>query len=293
MLCGASGRCGVVGDGFDTRRSFLAALNQRDLPASGVVRLPLAVTITTDVYDEAGRQDWEPHTHDDHMLVWPERGSVEADVDGRAWLVPPGLGLWVPAGTLHAVRTKPGVRFNCSYFEPDAATGIAGGVTMLAIDPAAMALLAHVETGALSVGARARAQQVILDLLAGSAIRGLVIRMPKDPRIEALVEYVFAHPEDSRSVEDWAHSLNVSVRTLSRIFVSGTGTSFARWRTLVRMREAMSLLDDGLAVGAVSQAVGYSAVSAFSAAFRRETGFAPGMYQNGHAVTEMRHKLTA
>ena len=113
------------------------------------------MSIVTDVYDAADRHDWQPHSHVEHMLVWPERGSVEADVDGRSWLVPPGLGLWVPGGTTHAVRAKASVRFNCSYFDSEAAIAVSGGVTLMSVSPAAMALMSHVTTQQMEADARA------------------------------------------------------------------------------------------------------------------------------------------
>jgi AraC-like DNA-binding protein len=53
---------------------------------------------------------------------------------------------------------------------------------------------------------------------------------------------------------------------------------FGRWRTLLRLRAALSMLAAGQPVSRVAGRVGYDTPSAFVAAFRRETGQTPGSY---------------
>lgn len=54
--------------------------------------------------------------------------------------------------------------------------------------------------------------------------------------------------------------------------------SFTRWRSLVRMSAATTLLAQGRPVNLVAHRCGYSTTSAFSAAFRRVTGTSPTAY---------------
>ncbi|MGW8551608.1 helix-turn-helix domain-containing protein [Streptomyces tubercidicus] len=53
---------------------------------------------------------------------------------------------------------------------------------------------------------------------------------------------------------------------------------FGRWRTLVRLQAALPALAAGEPLHRVARGVGYETVSAFVAAFRRETGTTPGAY---------------
>ena len=50
---------------------------------------------------------------------------------------------------------------------------------------------------------------------------------------------------------------------------------FGRWRTLLRLQAALSMLAADVPVSRVGR-VGYDTPSAFVAAFRRETGQTPG-----------------
>jgi len=61
-------------------------------------------------------------------------------------------------------------------------------------------------------------------------------------------------------------------------FVAGTGLSFGRWRALLRLQAALPALAAGEPVGNVARRVGYESVSAFVAAFRRQTGLTPAGY---------------
>jgi AraC-like DNA-binding protein len=57
-----------------------------------------------------------------------------------------------------------------------------------------------------------------------------------------------------------------------------SGVPFGRWRTLLRLRTALSVLAAGEPVSRVAGRVGYDTPSAFVAAFRRETGQTPGTF---------------
>ena len=87
--------------------------------------------------------------------------------------------------------------------------------------------------------------------------------MPRDPRARTIAERLIADPADSRELAAWADDVHAGVRTLSRLFLSETGLSFASWRTQVRIHAAIQLLagrDDGRRRRAT---VGYRKTSAF------------------------------
>src|SRR5262249_57955716 len=93
--------------------------------------------------------------------------------------------------------------------------------------------------------------------------------MPPPPRLGALCRALLARPADRRTLGQWATTVNVSERTLARLFQEETGLSFAAWRQQARVLEAMGRLGGGAPVTQVALDVGYDSVSAFSAMFRR------------------------
>lgn len=103
---------------------------------------------------------------------------------------------------------------------------------------------------------------------------------PGDGRIDAVTEALLADPADHRSLEEWARTLGVSDRTITRAFRQTTGLSFAQWRQLLRVHRALALLSEGFDVMTVSEALGYAQPSSFIAAFRRVMGTTPGHVRN-------------
>jgi AraC-like DNA-binding protein len=79
--------------------------------------------------------------------------------------------------------------------------------------------------------------------------------------------------------------VGASERPLARAFAAEAGVPFGRWRTLLRLQAALSMLAAGEPVSRVAGRVGYDTPSAFVAAFRRETGQTPGALFKDRALT--------
>jgi AraC-like DNA-binding protein len=65
------------------------------------------------------------------------------------------------------------------------------------------------------------------------------------------------------------------VRTLARLFATETGMSFRQWRRQLRMTEALAQIAQGVPPVRVAEAIGYTSVPAFGAAFRETFGTTP------------------
>lgn len=72
--------------------------------------------------------------------------------------------------------------------------------------------------------------------------------------------------------------IRTQVERSTRLFAGETGMTFARWRTQVRIRAALTHLARGTSVGATARAVGYRKPGAFGDAFHRITGQSPSIY---------------
>ena len=93
----------------------------------------------------------------------------------------------------------------------------------------------------------------------------------------AVTQALLRDPADATSLAAWAAALHVSEKTLQRHFEREHGTTFTAWRTTTRMRAAAAMLHH-LSVTETAHRVGYTSVSAFTAAFTREFGTSPGRY---------------
>ncbi|MEU4179083.1 AraC family transcriptional regulator [Streptomyces sp. NPDC026589] len=250
----------------------------RTLPAfaPGSVDTPFVIA----GYDEVVTHDtlWDAHSHPFHELLWNERGASTAVVGSRIWTITPTLGLWMPAGTLHAGSATAGTWFRASFFGFRTTASISATPVAVEITPLLRLLLERLGEPGLTAASRAATEALVLDVLVPSP-RELLVRIPASELLRPIAETVREDPADRRTLADWASALGVSARTVTRAFTAETGTSFVRWVAAVRAQHAIGLLARGWDVEAVAEQVGYRSASAFGAAFRRTTGLTPGTFR--------------
>ena len=234
-------------------------------------------TILAESEVPAAPVEWEPHAHPMHELVWVRGGSLTARVGDRVFTVSDGSGLWIPAGTVHAGRLTARIAFHDAFFDPERTPIAFDAPTAIAMTPVLESVLLHLARRELEPAARARAEAVVFDVLEPSG-RQLALRVPGDPRIDAIAEALLADPADARDLDAWANELGISERTITRAFRSATGLSFAQWRQVLRIHRALALLGDGCEVHDASEQLGYAHPSTFIAAFRRVMGTTPGAF---------------
>lgn len=101
-----------------------------------------------------------------------------------------------------------------------------------------------------------------------------------DPQIGKALSMVHAEPAHSWTVEKLAKEVNMSRSSFAAKFADMTESTPLDYVTSLRMQRASKLLVDGEQnIGAVAFAVGYKSEAAFSKAFKRTTGSAPGRYR--------------
>ncbi|WP_072806786.1 helix-turn-helix transcriptional regulator [Rhodococcoides yunnanense] len=243
-------------------------------PTDRVVPPPFHLTTHIVETDQVTR--WPSHRHAEHELIWSDRGVINMIIDDRLWTVTPGVGLWIPRGVVHEGQANPRVAFRATLFTPELWTPTWIGPCIVTLTDAARVLLIHLAHTGMPAEQRLRAQQVCIDLLTPAAVPHFDVPIPRDPRLQMLVDCVLSDPGDDRSLDQWADALNLSRRTVTRIFANELTMSFVQWRTLIRMSTALGLLGTGMPVSSVSRRVGYRTPSSFIAAFRKTVGHTPG-----------------
>jgi AraC-like DNA-binding protein/quercetin dioxygenase-like cupin family protein len=221
------------------------------------------------------------HSHAQPQILWPARGVLGVAVGDDQWVLPPTRALWMPRDVVHRTGANRTAVVHGIFLDDARCPVDWDRPTVLAVGPLLAELFAHLSRDDLAEPARARAEAVLLDLLEPLPSAPLTVRMPADPRAARVAEALRDHPADQRGLAAFARAADTSERTLSRLFVSGTGSSFDRWRTGIRMWAALPMLADGEPVSRVAHAVGYATPSAFLAAFRRTVGTTPTGYLSG------------
>lgn len=241
--------------------------------------LPEPWLLTTATIESPQGDAWVDGLHAVHELIWSGAGALTVEVGEQLWMVPSGLGIWIPAGVAHHVRAEPGTVTLVTYFHPArVAPAWAQSVTGITLGRALHELILHNKSAMLAPEVRLRVQQVVVDLLTPVESASLDIRMPVEPWVRAVAEAILANPADDRTLTQWADTLNVSARTLSRAFLRETGLTLTRWRILVRVRQALIEIASGRSVTAVAGRLGYANPSTFTDLFRQTLGQTPAAY---------------
>lgn len=220
--------------------------------------------------------DW--HTHEDHQLAWAPRGVLSVRTAGTAWVLPPSRALWIPAGLRHETLSLGTATMRTAYVRPRLFPLSWPDCTAVAASALLGELITYLEEPGLDPPRREHAEALLVDLLEPASMTTIEVRMPAAGPARQVAEQLAGSPSDDRTLAQWGSDFGASERTLARAFVAATGLPFGRWRALLRLQAALPALASGEPVGNVARRVGYESVSAFVAAFRRETGLTPAAY---------------
>jgi AraC-like DNA-binding protein len=224
----------------------------------------------------------EPHSHERAQLIFATSGTMRVVTGPAMWIVPRQRALWMPAGVMHGIEMLDQVTMRTLYLRADAATAMPDTCRVLQVSPLLRELIVRATELPLHYDEEGPSGHLIALLLAelhDSQTLGLHLPMPSSPRLAALCRQLLEQLGDRRTLAEWAATVNVSERTLARLFQKETGLSFAAWRQQARVLEAMGRLGSGAPVTQVALDVGYDSVSAFSAMFRRAAGASPSSYR--------------
>ena len=218
----------------------------------------------------------EPHAHAANQVVHARTGIMRVFTARGVWVVPPGRALWVPAKTEHSILCISAVSMRtvylCGQHVAFSAECVVWNVSSLMRE-----LIIRV------AGGDCRGQdEHLLALLVSEidSIDTVPVHLPEptDAKLKGMTDTWLAHPDDTRTLKNWAAHLGMSPRTLIRRFQKQTGLTFRQWRQQARLLAALERLAEGQAVTSVALEVGYESPSAFIAMFRESFGVTPGKY---------------
>ncbi|RDD70399.1 helix-turn-helix domain-containing protein [Paracoccus versutus] len=233
-------------------------------------------------------QACKPHAHARGQFLFPRSGRCRIWTEGEIWTASPRQAIWIPSGVLHYVEGIAATEVHNAYVDAGICRDMPGRAKVMTVSPLLAELIAYAlgrGAEALPVGADARVHQVIADQIRSARdVAAMHLPLSGDSRLGPLLDRMVRHPEDGRSLEQWADAAHMSARTLARLFLRETGLSFGQWRQRLRIMEAMARLAEGQSVLAVSLDLGYASQSAFTAMFRKVTGTTPSDFLRDSAA---------
>jgi AraC-like DNA-binding protein len=226
------------------------------------------------------RHRFSMHTHDEHELLWGADVHFTVEEPDRVWVVPPMLGVWIPAGVEHGGFIAANGSYHCTFFDPEGCPLRWTETTPIVLTEAVRGLLTYTHTRGDEIGpeAHARVERVIFDLIEPVGMSRISLPMPFDERARTVAQALTVDPADDRSLGEWSRAVGASPRNLTRLFDAQTGLGFAQWRAHARVSAAFGHLAAGLDIATVARRVGYSNPSAFARTFKQITGQTPSTY---------------
>ncbi|GES40897.1 AraC family transcriptional regulator [Rhizobium sp. ERR 922] len=230
-------------------------------------------------YPDGASTGW--HSHPRGQLLHAIEGVMIVRSAEGSWVVPPNRALWLAAGLEHDVKMSGEVKIRTVFIDATAIRHMPAESCVIEVSPLLRELIVAAVQVPLDYGEGSRddrLMQLLLDEVRVSDVLPLHLPMPEDERIKRICEAMTAHPADTSTAGQWAERLNVTAKTVHRLFARETGMSFARWREQARLLSALSKLANGERIIDVAFDCGYASQSAFTAMFRRHFGKPPSEF---------------
>jgi len=237
--------------------------------------------VTTLTWTYAPRFHVADHFHDQHQLVYAEKGVMAVRAGRGLWVVPPGRAVWIPARVVHAIDMHGEVRMKTLYLAPRLGKKVGRVCRVLHVSPLLHQLVLH----ACTLHALERAEprhahlvSVILDEMEASPALPLELTSPRDPRAQRLAERLLEDPADATPLDELCRAAGASKRTIERAFQDDTGMTLGKWRQQLSLVHGMRLIASGAKVTTAATDAGYESPSAFIAMFKKALGTTPSKY---------------
>jgi len=227
-----------------------------------------------------------PHSHKRGQLISPRRGRFRVWTHGELWQASSQQAMWIPPGVVHSVEALDDLSIHNAYVRTDAIPGLPETCAVIPVTPLLRELLAFGMTLPPPATNKEESQRILLaitdQIRSARDIGSIHLATSDNRRLRPILEHLLEHPDDNRSLDDWAAFTGSSTRTLARLFVQDTGLTFREWRQRLRLMEAITRLGTGESVLSISLDLGYASQSAFTAMFRKALGCTPSDFMRGH-----------
>jgi AraC-like DNA-binding protein len=224
-----------------------------------------------------------PHTHRRNQLLYAASGVIVASTPDGAWVAPPERAVWIPVGTVHAVRMVGAVSTRSVSVDASVSAALGNKCRVLGVSPLLRSLL--VEACELPreydlQGRDGQLMALLVSELARAPVIPLSVPFPTTPMIARKCHAFLESPAPHDTIEQWSDQLGMGRRAFTRAFRRETGMSFGEWRQQACLLVALPRLAAGQPVTSVALDLGYESPAAFSTMFKRLLGMAPSQYRN-------------
>ena len=102
------------------------------------------------------------------------------------------------------------------------------------------------------------------------------------------IDYIYDHLHESLTLEQLARREGLHPSSLSKLFVKETGVTFKEYMIRAKVTTAQNMLKySDFSLSDISLSLGFSSQSAFSATFKKITGYTPKLYRSMYYSEEL------
>ena len=220
------------------------------------------------------------HSHTNGQLNYVSKGTMTLVTLNSSWIIPHKRLVWIPPDHPHSVRCQ-GLSGSWKTMIPRAyGKFLPKEVCVLKTGALLKAALEELPENGDSIS-KAKLK-LLIDIikmeLSSAKTERFGVTFPTSRLLTKICDYLLEHPDDSRTLDEWAKAAGASRRTLIRAFLSETGSSFGAWKRALRLEKSLEFLGEGMTVNETADKLGYSEPSAFVAAFRKRYSVTPGQF---------------
>ncbi|MCB5186854.1 helix-turn-helix transcriptional regulator [Methylobacillus caricis] len=219
-----------------------------------------------------------PHAHACAQLLYAIQGVMIIEARQHRWVVPPSHGVWLQAGLEHAVRMSGDVKMRTVFVREASFDKLPPQNCVIRVSPLLRELILAATDIPLEYTLESRdgkLMSLLVDELKELSILPMHLPWPQDERLREVCDWISRHPADDRTLKQWAGQLHIAEKTLHRLFLRETATTFGRWRQQMRLLLALEKIAQGEKILTVALEHGYESQSAFNAMFKKHLGFTP------------------
>lgn len=215
-----------------------------------------------------------------HQHEWPQltitgHGTIRITAAGSTWIVPPSRAIWIPPGIEHEVITLETSGLRAVYVHDALAPHPIDTCKVLEVSDFMHALVDALAMSEAGTARETHIMALIIDEARQAASLPLQIRLPADRRLRHLCQALIDDPANGNTLHEWARTIGMSERTLTRAFEQELGMGFSQWRQEMRLAHAIPLIAKGWPLSRVAAELGYTSQSAFTAMFKKAMGRPP------------------
>lgn len=222
------------------------------------------------------------HQHEKGQLVYVESGFQYITIEERIYLLPQNHAAWIPSRAIHKTNShSEKIKLMIMFADTDRQNSFYNEVNIFSVPPVLREMIKYAEKW--SKQQKSNKDEVVFLKALFNELPHFVehslklhICLPKDKRLEKVIEYLHHHYNTEIKIEDLGELALVSVRSLERIFKKETGLTLSKYQQMLRIIKSLELLSSGnFTISETAYKVGYKSVQAYTRSFQAEMQFRP------------------